>query len=81
MHSVTVCSAKPSSAKSDVPVSETGGSKISRISDEANKTMTTDLHDWKIPLARYLDNSGHIADRKVRRQVLKYAVLDNTLYR
>jgi hypothetical protein len=26
-------------------------------------------------------NPGHIADRKVRRQALKYVMLDNTLYR
>jgi hypothetical protein len=26
-------------------------------------------------------NPGHIADRKVRRQALKYIMLDNTLYR
>jgi hypothetical protein len=29
----------------------------------------------------YLGNPGHIADRKVRRQALKYVMFDNTLYR
>jgi hypothetical protein len=29
----------------------------------------------------YLENPGHIADRKVQRQTLKYVMLDNTLYR
>jgi hypothetical protein len=29
----------------------------------------------------YLENPGHIADRKVWRQALKYVMLDNTLYR
>jgi hypothetical protein len=80
MHSVTVCSSEPSSTKPDVLVSETGGFEISRISDEASKTMTVDPNDWRTPLVHYLENPGHIADRKVRRQDLKYVVLDNTLY-
>jgi hypothetical protein len=29
---------------------------------------------------RYLESLGHIADRKVQRQALKYVMLDNTLY-
>jgi hypothetical protein len=37
--------------------------------------------DWRTPLVRYLDNPGHIADRKVRWKALKYVMLDNTLYR
>jgi hypothetical protein len=32
-------------------------------------------------MVRYLLNPGHIVDRKVWRQALKYAILDNTLYR
>jgi hypothetical protein len=80
MHSVTVCSSEPSSTKPDVLVSETGGFEISRISDEASKTMTVDPDDWRTPLVHYLENPGHIADRKVRQQDLKYVVLDNTLY-
>jgi hypothetical protein len=81
MHNATVCSAEPSSAKSDVPVSETGGSRISRISDEASKTTMVDPDNWRTPLVHYLENPDHIADRKVQRQALKYVVLDNTLYR
>jgi hypothetical protein len=75
MHSATVCSAEPSSAQLDVPVSETGGSKISRISDVASKTTMVDPDDWRTPLVRYLENPSHIANRKVRRQALKYVVL------
>jgi hypothetical protein len=81
MHSATICSTEPSSAKPDVPVSEIGGSRISRILDEASKMMTADLDDWRTSLVRYLENPGHIADMKVWRQALKYVVLDNTLYR
>jgi hypothetical protein len=43
MYSVTVCSAEPCSAKPDVLVSETGGSRISRMTDEASKTTTTEI--------------------------------------
>jgi hypothetical protein len=43
MYSVTVCSAEPCSAKSDVLVSETGGSRISRMTDEASKMTTTEI--------------------------------------
>jgi hypothetical protein len=81
MHSVIVYSAEPSSAKSNVPISETGGSRISRILDEASKTTMIDPDDWRTPRICYLDNPGHITDRRVRRQALKYVVFDNTLYR
>jgi hypothetical protein len=80
MHSAIVCSAEPSSAKPNAPVSKTGGSRISRISDEASKVTTIDPDDWRTPLVCYLKNTGHIADRKVRWQALKYIVLNNTLY-
>jgi hypothetical protein len=42
--------------------------------------MTTDLDDWMTPLVRYLENSGHITNRKFWWQALKYVMLDNTLY-
>jgi hypothetical protein len=53
-------------AKSDNRVSETGGSRISRILDESSEMMMTDPDDWRTPLVYYLENPGHIADRKVR---------------
>jgi hypothetical protein len=81
MHRATICSAKPSSAKPDGSVSETGEPRISRIVDESSKTMMVDLDDWRAPLVHYLENLSHIADRKVRWQALKYVMLDNTLYR
>jgi hypothetical protein len=43
--------------------------------------MTAGPDDWRTPLVHYLDNSGHIADRKVWRQALKYVMLDSILYR
>jgi hypothetical protein len=43
--------------------------------------MMADPNDWSTPLVRHLENSDHIADRKVCRQALKYVMLDNTLYR
>jgi hypothetical protein len=81
MHSASICSAEPSLVKLDILVSEISGSEISRISDEASKMTTIDPDDWRTLLIRYLENPDHIADRKVRRQALKYVVLDNTLYR
>jgi hypothetical protein len=64
----------------DGPVSKTGGYKIYRNSDESSKMTIVDLDDWRTPLVRYLENPGHIADKKVQRQALKYVVFDNTLY-
>jgi hypothetical protein len=81
MHSATVYSTESSLAKLDVPVSKTGGSRIFRISNEASKTTTADPDDWRMSLVHYLENLGHIADREVQRQALKYVTLNNTLYR
>jgi hypothetical protein len=61
MCSVTICSAKPSSAIPGGPVSETEGSEISRTSDDTSETLMIDPDDWT-PLVRYLENPGHIAD-------------------
>jgi hypothetical protein len=80
MHNAIICSAEPSSAKSDGPVSKTRWSGISRIMDESSKMMTSDP-DWRTLLVHYLENPGHIANRKVRRQASKYVMHDNTLYR
>jgi hypothetical protein len=81
MHSKIICYAKPNSAKPDGPVSETGGPRISRNSNNSSKITTTDPDDWRTPLVHYLENSCHIVNRKIRQQALKYGVLDNTLYR
>jgi hypothetical protein len=80
MHSPTIYSVEPSLAKPDGLIFETRGSDISRIAIESSKTMTVDPSDWRTPLVRYLENSSHIADRKVWWQALKYVMLDNTLY-
>jgi hypothetical protein len=80
MHRATICSAELSSAKLDSPISETGGSEISRIIEKSSKMMMADSNGWRTPLVHYLENPSHIADRKVRQQALKYVMLDNTLY-
>jgi hypothetical protein len=67
MQSAAIYSAELSSAKLDGLVSEIGGSRISRNADESIKTMTADPDDWRTPLIHYLENPGHIADRKVQR--------------
>jgi hypothetical protein len=78
---VRICYAKQNSAELDSPVSKTSGFRIFRISDKTSKTTMASPDDWRIPLVHYLENPSHIADRKVRRQALKYVMLDNTLYR
>jgi hypothetical protein len=65
MQGVEICSAETSLAKPDGPVSKTGGSAISRNSEELGKTTTTKPNDWRTPLVHYLEDPGHIADRKV----------------
>jgi hypothetical protein len=65
MHGAIICSTDPSSAKLDGPISETGGPRISKNSDKSSETTTGDPDDWRTPLVRYLENPGHIADRKV----------------
>jgi hypothetical protein len=81
MHSVTIYSAELSSAKPDGLVSESGGSKNFRNSDETSEMMMVDPDDWRTPLVRYLENPSHIANRKFRRPAFKYVMLHNTLYR
>jgi hypothetical protein len=49
--------------------------------NESSKTMTVDPDDWRTPLVCDLENPSYIAERKVQRQALKCAMLDNTLYR
>jgi hypothetical protein len=81
MCSATICFAEPSSEKPNGSITETGGSRNSRISIESSQTTMTDPDYWKTPLVHYLENPSHIADRKVRCQALKYVMLNNTLYR
>jgi hypothetical protein len=56
VHNAKICSAEPSSTNLDVPVSETGRSRISGILDESSETTTADPDDWRTPLVRYLEN-------------------------
>jgi hypothetical protein len=67
MQTTEISSAEPSSAKLDGPVLEIGGSRISRSWYELSKMTTAEPDDWRTPLIRYLENLGHIADRKVWR--------------
>jgi hypothetical protein len=80
MCNATVYSVGPTPATLDGMVSESRGFEISKITNESSKTMTADHDDWRTLLVRYLKNPGHIANRKVWRQALKYVKLDNTLY-
>jgi hypothetical protein len=80
MCSVAIYSAEPSLEKLDGPVFKTRGSTISRTLDKLSKMMMADLDDWRTPLVHYLENPGHIVDRKVWLQALKYVMHNNTLY-
>jgi hypothetical protein len=44
--------------------SKTGGSRISRSSDNSSETTAVEPDDWRTPLVCYLENPGHIADKK-----------------
>jgi hypothetical protein len=39
-----------------------GGFGISRGSDDLSETMTVEPVNWRTPLIRYLENSGHVID-------------------
>jgi hypothetical protein len=77
---MTICSIRSDPSKPDGSISETRGLKISSTLDKSSEMMTVDPKDWRTPLVHYLENPGHIANRKVRQQDLKYVMLDNTLY-
>jgi hypothetical protein len=80
MHNAKICSAEPSSAKSNVLELETGGSGISRGSNDLGETVTAESVDWRTPLICYLENPSHVIDTKVQRQTLKYILLDHDIY-
>ena len=42
--------------------------------------LLDDIDDWRAPIFGYLQNPSQPTDRKIRRQALKYVVLDETLY-
>jgi hypothetical protein len=65
MHSATVYSAEKSLAKPDVLVSEIGGSRIFRTLNKTSEMTMVDPDVCRTPLVHYLENPGHIADRKV----------------
>jgi hypothetical protein len=81
MNNTEICSIESSSTKLDVPELETGGSGISKDSGNLGEMATIEPEDWMTPLVCYLKNPGHITDRNVWRQDLKYVLLDNDLYR
>jgi hypothetical protein len=56
------------------------GPDFSRSSKNLSKMMTVEPDDWRTPLIHYLENPNNSVVRKVRRQALKYVVLDNDLY-
>jgi hypothetical protein len=55
---VKIFFAEATSAKPNVPESETRGSGISRSLDKLGKTLTTEPEHWRTPLVHYLENPG-----------------------
>jgi hypothetical protein len=64
MCSSEICSTEPGLAQPDGPVSKIGWSRNSRNSYDSSETMTVEPDDQRIPLVRYLENPGHIVDKK-----------------
>ena len=50
-------------------------------SDVLETSNMAELNDWRKPLLNYLENPSKSVDRKIRRQALKYTLLDGELYR
>jgi hypothetical protein len=53
MYSAKIYSTELSSAKLNVPKSETEGSGISSGSDDLDETATAETDDWRTPLVCY----------------------------
>jgi hypothetical protein len=62
MHNAKICSARPGSAKPDVPELETGGLSISRGSDDLAEIATAEPVDYRTPLICYLENPSLVID-------------------
>jgi hypothetical protein len=62
MHNAKIYSAEPSSAKLDIPESETRRFGILRGSDDLGETPTAEPVDWRTPLICYLENPSHVVD-------------------
>ena len=50
-------------------------------SDVLETSSFAEPNDWRRPLISYLENPSQSVDRKLRRQALKYTLLDEELYR
>jgi hypothetical protein len=52
----------------------------SKSSDNLGEAETTEPKDWRTPLIHYLENHGHVTNRKVQREALKYVLLAHDLF-
>jgi hypothetical protein len=48
--------------------------------DESAKDGDVVRTDWRLPLMECIRDLGKITDKKLKRQVLKYTLLDDALY-
>jgi hypothetical protein len=81
MHNAKICSVESSSLKLNVFELGTRGSGISCGLDDLGETTMAEPEDWRAHLVCYLENIGHVIDRKVWREALKYVLLNHDLYR
>jgi hypothetical protein len=77
MRGVEIYSVEYSSSKPDASVSEIGESRISRSLDNLGKMVMDEPDDWRTLLIHYLENSGHIADRKSSSTIVEIQYLEN----
>jgi len=73
----------------DAPTSPTGletgltdrTAENSESAATSNSEGKADVADWRVPIVTYLKDSGHGAERNIRRLAFKYILIDDELYR
>jgi hypothetical protein len=55
-----------------------GGDSVVHAASPSREDKDT---DWRLPLIKYIREPGDTTDRKIRRQALKYTLLDDELCR
>jgi hypothetical protein len=71
-------------SEEDISQSRPTAHREDRIHTHASESANiVGLHkeDWRQPLIRYLQKPDYATNRRIRRQALKYTVIDDELYR
>ena len=68
----------------DVPTGQTGQTGPTAENSElvivSNSKGKAEVADWRVPIVTYLKDSGHGAERNIRRLAFKYILIDDELY-